>query len=390
MRWLTDAGPNVPDDIRAALIAGLYGERTIFYCGVVNTVLVSAAIAVRAPTTPFIIWLVIEAVICVARFTVFGVARRRAAAGRETPTDLHILLGLCWSMAVGYGIVVSMASGDWIVATVCCVSAAAMVGGICFRYFGAPRLVPTMILLSLAPVCLGAALSGEPLLIIVFIQFPMYFYAMSVAAFRLNRMLIATMRSERENDHRARHDALTGLLNRAGLDNAFEAQRRGADERIGLLYLDLDGFKVVNDSHGHAVGDRLLKMVAERLSGVMRSGDIAARIGGDEFVVIIRGIGETNAHETGCRMVRAIAASYALEGGVFVTIGASGGIAVAPDHGQDIATLLAAADAALYEAKSDGKLCCRLASPQANLARARRMFADAAVSSPERVVEEAA
>lgn len=89
-------------------------------------------------------------------------------------------------------------------------SAAAMVGGICFRNFGAPRLAGTMILLSLGPIIPGAAFAGEPLFYIVYLQVPMYLAAMTAAAFRLNRMLITTMRAERENSHRAHHDALTG------------------------------------------------------------------------------------------------------------------------------------------------------------------------------------
>ncbi|WP_204265424.1 hypothetical protein, partial [Enterobacter hormaechei] len=75
--------------------------------------------------------------------------------------------------------------GDWVIATLTCLSAAAMVGGICFRNFGAPRMAATMIVLSLGPLCLGTLFAGEPMLLVVFLQIPFYLYSMSAAAFRL-------------------------------------------------------------------------------------------------------------------------------------------------------------------------------------------------------------
>ncbi|SEB83942.1 diguanylate cyclase (GGDEF) domain-containing protein [Rhizobiales bacterium GAS188] len=383
-RWLTDAGPGVPDEIRAGLIASLFGTLPVFAGGLVNTLVVSAAIAARLPTPPFIAWLVLEIAIGVARLIVLIAARRAALAGRETPTDIYLVLALCWGGSVGYGAVVSLASGDWVVATLACLSAAAMVGGICFRNFGAPRLVAAMILLSLGPCSLGAVLSGEPILLIVFVQIPLYLVAMSLAAFRLNKMLVATMRAERENDHRARHDALTGLTNRSGLIGEIETKWLTAnrqDEAMALLYLDLDGFKTVNDTYGHAAGDQLLKMVADRLSRLLRSQDMAARIGGDEFVVLTQGVEHSNALELGQMLIRAIAASYDLDGSVSATVGVSVGIALAPEHGEDFATLLAAADAALYDAKSKGKSRCSVASPATSLARLRRLHCEATAST---------
>src|SRR5690606_13553019 len=117
---------------------------------------------------------------------------------------------------------------------------------------------------------------------------PFYLFSMTMAAYKLNRMLVATMRAERENEVHARHDMLTGLSNRSGLAKALEARfaEPGQGRRLALIYLDLDGFKAVNDSHGHMAGDRLLQMVADRLRGVLRSGDLVARIGGDEFIVL--------------------------------------------------------------------------------------------------------
>src|SRR3546814_3194148 len=105
---------------------------------------------------------------------------------------------------------------------------------------------------------------------------------MTIAAFRLNRMLVATMRAEQANRHRARHDDLTCLLNRNGLQQAFDRMMATNVQQCALLYLDLDGFKGVNDRLGHAAGDDLLKAIADELRTMVGSLDVVARIGGDE------------------------------------------------------------------------------------------------------------
>src|SRR5581483_5559026 len=372
-RWLAEVGPGVPVEIRARLIAGLFGTLPVFAGGVINTIAVSAAIVTRKPTAAFVAWLILEILICIGRLIVLIIARRAATQTRPTPTDIYLLLGLAWSASVGYGVTVSLTSGDWVVATLACLSAAAMVGGICFRNFGAPRLAAAMILMSLGPCMAGAAFTGEPLLYVVFLQAPLYLFAMTAAAFKLNKMLVATMQAERENDRRARHDPLTGLSNRSGLADAVHAKRAHGEQVFALLFLDLDGFKTVNDTYGHAGGDRLLKMVAERLRHLLRASDVAARIGGDEFVVLATAAAQEDALELGRRLISAVTASYDLGEGISVNIGVSAGIAMAPEHGNDLTDLLAVADAALYEAKTSGKSRCCMATPMSNLAALRRL-----------------
>jgi diguanylate cyclase (GGDEF)-like protein len=225
-----------------------------------------------------------------------------------------------------------------------------------------------MILTSLGPCLPGAALAGEPLVYVAFVQAPLYLVAMTAAAFKLNGMLVATMQAERDNDHRARHDALTGLSNRVELLDAIDARLKAApnsEHALALLFLDLDGFKTVNDTYGHAAGDRLLKMVADRLRCALPTTDVAARIGGDEFVVLAADLTHEQAIDLGQRLIAAVATSYDLGDGMSAAIGVSVGIAMAPEHGGNLADLLGVADAALYQAKSSGKLRCRMASPMA-------------------------
>jgi diguanylate cyclase len=377
-RWLGDAGPGVPDDIRVALIERLHGTLSIFFGGAINTIVVAATCALRHPTALFLVWLILEIAICAIRLVLLIVANNAAIAGGRTPTDLHLLFAVAWSASVGFGALVTLASGDWIAAMLATISSAAMVGGICFRNFCAPRLAGTMILFSLGPVVPGVAIAGEPFLYVAFLLVPLYFMAMTAAAFRLNKMLIATMRSDRENDHLARHDSLTGLLNRTGFVDAIERKlaSAGHETSAALLFLDLDSFKPINDTFGHHTGDRLLQLVAERLRHSLSAADLIARLGGDEFVVLAYDLPPEQALAVGQRIITAVTMPYELGEGIRGNVGVSIGLAISPEHGTEAETLLAAADAALYEAKSSGKSCCRMASTETNLAALRR-FKDA-------------
>jgi diguanylate cyclase (GGDEF)-like protein len=140
-----------------------------------------------------------------------------------------------------------------------------------------------------------------------------------------------------------------------------------------LLFLDLDNFKTVNDTFGHVVGDRMLEAVAGRLQAELAQCDVAGRLGGDEFVVLAMAQNDEKAMQRGERLIAAIAVTYSLGEGISSALGASIGIAMAPEHGSNAQDLLTAADAALYEAKSGDRSRCCVASPAASLAALRRL-----------------
>ncbi|MET8049385.1 MULTISPECIES: putative bifunctional diguanylate cyclase/phosphodiesterase [unclassified Streptosporangium] len=154
-------------------------------------------------------------------------------------------------------------------------------------------------------------------------------------------------------DHQAMHDGLTGLPNRKMLvlstEEALAEAREG--ERVGLFLLDLDRFKEINDTLGHPVGDRLLQMVAHRLTHSVRPGDVVARLGGDEFAVLLPSVRDAAAaREVAARLRVAITEPVRLEGMSF-DLDASFGIAIYPDHAPDFEMLLQRSDVAMYLAK---------------------------------------
>jgi len=163
------------------------------------------------------------------------------------------------------------------------------------------------------------------------------------------------LQHERELAYQAEHDNLTDLPNRLLLNerlNAGIARAERYGRRLGVVYLDLDDFKPINDRYGHETGDFLLREVANRLRDTMRQSDTVSRIGGDEFIVCVEHINNAkDAMAAAEKIVGALNCPFHIEGHHIHTT-ASIGIALYPDHGQDPGTLLRNADQAMYNAKS--------------------------------------
>jgi diguanylate cyclase (GGDEF)-like protein len=175
--------------------------------------------------------------------------------------------------------------------------------------------------------------------------------------------IVALHRAQRSLAHRAAHDDLTGLPNRAAfrecLSEASEHLKRYG-QTYAVLALDLDDFKHVNDAHGHATGDELLRQITHRMRHTLRKGDVVARLGGDEFAVLQLPVSEREtAVRLAERLISEVARPYCIEGRT-IGINVSVGIAFAPECG-DGEVLLRAADEASYEAKRAGKGLYRLA-----------------------------
>lgn len=167
-------------------------------------------------------------------------------------------------------------------------------------------------------------------------------------------------------DHLAHHDQLTGLPNRLYLaahlpGDIEEAKQSGSV--LAVLFLDLDRFKHVNDSRGHETGDKLLKTVAQRVRATVRTQDVVVRMGGDEFVVILKGVQATaQVNETAERINQALSAPMVVDGRTLVTT-VSIGVSLYPHDGADMGELLRHSDTAMYQAKDRGRNNFQLFSP---------------------------
>ncbi|GAA2689310.1 GGDEF domain-containing protein [Actinoplanes palleronii] len=180
--------------------------------------------------------------------------------------------------------------------------------------------------------------------------------ARQLAAFHDNTSLIDQLREHQERlSHQALYDELTGLANRAHFrEETTTALDGAAPGTVALVLVDLDGFKAVNDTHGHGAGDLLLAGVAEKLRQSVRSGDLVARLGGDEFAVLLRDCTVRDAEQTAQRILRSMGDPIEV-GETAVRANASIGIACVGEGDDDVRSLLHDADIAMYTSKHQGK-----------------------------------
>lgn len=183
---------------------------------------------------------------------------------------------------------------------------------------------------------------------------------MRIAVVRSAEVHVAAQRANRERDSlisMAHSDPLTGLINRRGLNDALPAllESTPLHKNLAVYLLDLDGFKPINDLFGHDVGDELLVLVGSRLRSAVRADDLVARVGGDEFVVIVGGLeGNESAQELGQKLLISICQPYQLKSHI-CEVGVTIGYALAPEDGREAKTLLKVADTAMYLGKQTGK-----------------------------------
>ena len=185
------------------------------------------------------------------------------------------------------------------------------------------------------------------------------------------RDLTEQQRSQERIYRLAHHDALTGLENRFALNVRLEQQlalARRHNEPAAVLFIDLDHFKKINDSLGHAAGDKLLVGAAERMKDLLREVDTLARLGGDEFIIVLAGpLTPDSVTTVAVRVVESLSQPYQLNGSTAHS-GCSVGVALFPDDGEDAATLIRHADMAMYAAKREGRGNFQFFSPEMNAA----------------------
>ncbi len=173
---------------------------------------------------------------------------------------------------------------------------------------------------------------------------------------QLVRQVALLKQREAQVQRLADRDGLTGLYNRRKMLELLESSITDATQhkqRVGLLFIDLDGFKEVNDEHGHAAGDKLLMTVASRIAGRTRTGDFVCRYGGDEFVVILPHAADRAAvRQVADSIARRVALPYRLDG-IELQVTAAIGVSMFPDQARNASDLMHLADVSMYRAKAD-------------------------------------
>ena len=289
-------------------------------------------------------------------FIVGAVWLTGALNGRFHRPATHASIGAMMAVAIGVSINLGYASPLAVTASVVIIMATCYILGVRAAIFwtGVAILGVGCALLTSEPVPLPEDAIRPSL--------PMIFASRALAL--MGTCAIAVMerrfsdRQSRELAVLASHDALTGLMNRRAfgerLDQAIARARRHT-RRVGLIYLDLDSFKRINDEHGHAAGDVVLQDVAKRIASITRDGDTAGRAGGDEFVVLLEDVPEAKSAEIFAeRLLARIRGDTGPCADPDSEVPASVGVACFPDDGDGTDSLMKAADFAMYRAKSDG------------------------------------
>ena len=356
LRWLTDPGRHVSPQTGAVLLGELLASQKAVFAGVANALFLNVAALCMHAGNIFALFIVADIALASARAVAMGRIVRKASQGLPAPTDIYVTLALSWCALQGAIGFTAMRTGNATLQLMCAITITGLIGPICARNYAAPRYALTLIALCTTPMVAGAPLSGNPWLLLTLLQCPMLLFAVGNIIGRFHTMAVATLQAENDSHERARHDALTGLLNRFGLMETLDARRDAAPRPFILFYLDLDGFKPINDNFGHQAGDQILQSVAGRLRSAIRDGDVVSRLGGDEFVIVAPDMPPSCGAEYAQAIIRRIADEpYVLEGIGPLRIGISIGFACAPEDGLPGDDLHRKADSALYEAKAAGK-----------------------------------
>jgi diguanylate cyclase (GGDEF)-like protein len=358
-KWVVSSAQNLSPDNRQILLANLFTRTSSIVFASICEISVCATAYYLYPIPLYAAWGSAVVALFFARLALVWLCRRRSAQNRPTPTSAFLLASLLWSVLFGFGTLLCNISGNQTLFLLGNVCAVGVIGGLAGRNAGTPRLAVLQITFILSLLGIGAAMSpGNGKLVLLF-QAPFCAAGFFTVALRGNRDTVALLLA-RENSHRLAHqDNLTGLPNRARISELLlertELSALRQEQPFAVLLIDLDGFKAINDSLGHAAGDQILQEAAIRLREVLPGGDLVGRLAGDEFVAISDRMGEArDARVLADHIVRTLARPFALTDAL-VHIGASVGISLYPEHAKTGPQLLICADRALYAVKRSGK-----------------------------------
>ncbi|QQC66477.1 putative bifunctional diguanylate cyclase/phosphodiesterase [Paraburkholderia ginsengisoli] len=358
-KWVVSSAQELSAENRQILLAHLFTRTSAIIFAAICEISVCATAFYLYPIALYAAWGIAVVILLIVRLGLIWLCRKRSAQDRPTPTSAFLLASLLWSVLFGFGTLLCNISGDptlFLLGNVCAVG---VIGGLAGRNAGTPRLAMLQITFILGLLAVGAAMSpGNGKLVLLF-QAPFCAAGFFNVALRSNRDTVALLLA-RESAHRLAHqDSLTGLPNRARISELLlERTEVGAlrqNPSFAVLLIDLDGFKAINDSLGHAAGDQILQEAAIRLREILPGGGLVGRLAGDEFVAISDGTVQVrDVRVLADRIVKTLARPFVLTEAL-VHIGASVGVSLYPEHAKTGPQLLICADRALYAVKRSGK-----------------------------------
>jgi diguanylate cyclase (GGDEF)-like protein len=360
--WLSSPPTRESAKVRARLIDTLYDRKAFILFGTLSVAMLAVSAAVFTGGMWPWFWLAADLLLLVYRLRTIERCERAKAAGLPPPVRGLMLGGATWCLLLGAGSAACIVSGHAGLLLLAGVNVAAVIGAISSRNAATPRYAVLAIALVSLPFAVSTLFSPVPGAFLAGLQFPLHIAGIVIILARNYESHVRLVRAELRNRQLARTDPLTGLPNRAALNEALGAHCAALSatgllkqRSFAVLSIDLDGFKAVNDRHGHAMGDSLLIMVADRLQKGIRPRDQVFRPGGDEFVVVMPEAGFEEADYVARRLIEKLSLPFQLRSGDLAEVGTSVGSAFAPEDGATPDALLAHSDHALYVVKRSGK-----------------------------------
>lgn len=359
--WLLASPHPQPEDIRNELVHQRTSKTKTLVVAVLASLLISSIAAGLTGATWAYAWVLAEVVLGGIRLFLMMRALAKAKTAQQSETTIApVWAGLASCVLISAGCYQCVGSGVLPLTLMAGIGLANLVGGISSRNAGTPRYGILLICILTLPFALATILSPIPFLFLIGLQTPVYTAGMIFLLLENHKILLDLHHSERNNRLMAHHDLLTGLPNRAqnlklfsDLLAAPQPEAASLSSKLTVFCLDLDGFKAVNDSFGHATGDAVLVATANRLRASVRDVDFVCRLGGDEFVVLLPNITGREAAVLAQQIISRISEPF--EFAPLARIGVSIGLASTPRDGVTADELLSAADRAMYEAKRRGK-----------------------------------